>query len=51
MFIAVFSFFVLAVVVLCVVTVRWAIVRDAQRRRSLENPGHEEPKPDAPGSL
>jgi hypothetical protein len=42
MFIAVFSFFVLAVVVLCVVTVRWAMVRDAQRRRSLEDPSRED---------
>lgn len=33
MFIAVFSIFVLALVMLCVVTVRWAISRDRARRR------------------
>jgi hypothetical protein len=33
-FIAVFSFFLLAVVVLCVLTVRWAILRDRARRSS-----------------
>jgi hypothetical protein len=32
-FIAVFSFFVVAVIVLCVLTVRWAIMRDRERRR------------------
>jgi hypothetical protein len=32
-FIAVFSIFVVAVLVLCVLTVRWAIMRDRQRRR------------------
>ena len=42
MFITVFSFFVLAVVVLCVLTVRWAMGRDAQRTGPHENPGHEE---------
>jgi uncharacterized membrane protein len=31
-FIAVFSIFVVAVIVLCVLTVRWAIMRDRQRR-------------------
>jgi hypothetical protein len=40
MFIAVFSFFVLAVVVLSVLTVRWAIRRDGERRRPQ---GHERP--------
>jgi hypothetical protein len=33
-FIAVFSVFVVAIVVLCVVTVRWAIRRDRQLRKS-----------------
>jgi hypothetical protein len=33
-FIAVFSIFVVAVVVLCVLTIRWAIMRDRQRRAS-----------------
>lgn len=32
MFVAVFSIFLVAVVVLCVLTVRWAIMRDRQRR-------------------
>jgi len=31
-FIAVFSFFVLATLVLCVLTIRWAVRRDRQRR-------------------
>jgi hypothetical protein len=31
-FIAVFSIFVVAILVLCVVTVRWAILRDRERR-------------------
>jgi heme exporter protein D len=31
-FIAVFSIFVLAILVLSVVTVRWAILRDRERR-------------------
>jgi hypothetical protein len=31
-FVAVFSIFVAAVVVLCVLTVRWAIQRDRSRR-------------------
>jgi hypothetical protein len=43
MFIVVFSFFVLAVAVLSVVTVRWAIHRDAQRRNLPEPPSREEP--------
>jgi hypothetical protein len=33
-FAAVFSVFVVAVVVLCVLTVRWAIQRDRERRAS-----------------
>jgi hypothetical protein len=33
-FIAVFSVFVVAVIVLCVLTIRWAIMRDRQRRAS-----------------
>jgi hypothetical protein len=32
-FIAVFSIFVAAVIVLCVLTIRWAIMRDRDRRR------------------
>jgi hypothetical protein len=43
MFIAVFSFFVLAVVVLSVLTVRWAVRRDSERRRSQGPSGHERP--------
>jgi hypothetical protein len=31
-FVAVFSIFVVAIVVLCVLTIRWAITRDRQRR-------------------
>lgn len=42
MFIVVFSIFVLAVVVLCVVTVRWAMHRDAERRTSQRAPGSDE---------
>jgi hypothetical protein len=34
-FVAVFSIFLLAIVVLCVLTVRWAILRDRSRRSSL----------------
>jgi hypothetical protein len=32
-FAAVFSIFVLAVIVLCVLTIRWAIQRDRARRK------------------
>jgi hypothetical protein len=32
-FVAVFSVFIVAVVVLCVLTLRWAIQRDRSRRR------------------
>lgn len=32
MFVAVFSVFVVAIIVLCVFTLRWAIVRDRERR-------------------
>jgi hypothetical protein len=35
-FIAVFSFFVLAVIVLCVLTVRFAIRRDRERRAEID---------------
>ncbi|MGD1013437.1 MAG: hypothetical protein ABR963_03490 [Acidimicrobiales bacterium] len=38
MFIAVFSIFVIAVIVLCVLTVRFAIRRDRERRAQM-NPG------------
>jgi hypothetical protein len=42
-FIVVFSIFVLAVVVLSVVTVRWAIHRDRDRRSGAANPGDRAP--------
>lgn len=35
-FVAVFSVFVVAVVVLCVLTVRWALKRDRERRANLK---------------
>jgi hypothetical protein len=35
-FIAVFSVFVVAVVVLIVLTVRWAIARDRERRAAIK---------------
>jgi hypothetical protein len=39
-FIAVFSIFLLAIVVLCVVTIRWAIHRDRERRANADpSPG------------
>jgi hypothetical protein len=37
-FVAVFSLFILAVVVLSVMTVRWAIHRDRERRVVVETP-------------
>jgi len=37
-FIAVFSFFVLATLVLCVLTIRWALRRDRQRRSTQPPP-------------
>jgi hypothetical protein len=42
-FIAVFSFFVLAVVVLSVLTVRWAIHRDRERRTTAPAPENKKP--------
>jgi hypothetical protein len=42
-FIAVFSFFVLAVVVLSVLTVRWAIRRDRERRAVAPAPDNKKP--------
>jgi hypothetical protein len=35
-FVAVFSIFIVAILVLCVVTVRWAILRDRERRRASD---------------
>ena len=43
MFAAVFSFFVLAVLVLCVLTVRWAIRRDRERRVRVAQSADEKP--------
>jgi hypothetical protein len=37
-FIAVFSFFVLATLVLCVLTLRWAVRRDRERRADQSTP-------------
>jgi hypothetical protein len=37
-FVAVFSVFLLAIVVLCVLIVRWAILRDRARRVVAETP-------------
>jgi hypothetical protein len=42
-FIAVFSFFVLAVVVLSVLTVRWAIRRDREGRSAMPSPENKKP--------
>jgi hypothetical protein len=42
-FIAVFSFFVLAVVVLSVLTVRWAIRRDREGRATASTPETKKP--------
>jgi len=38
-FVAVFSLFVVALIVLAVLTVRWAIMRDRERRAGLEKKG------------
>jgi cell division protein FtsL len=35
-FVAVFSIFLLAIVVLCVVTIRWAVHRDRERRTNAD---------------
>ncbi|MGC1420530.1 MAG: hypothetical protein WA786_10490 [Acidimicrobiales bacterium] len=43
MFAAVFSIFVLAVVVLSVLTVRWAIRRDRAGRSTAVHPGDRDP--------
>jgi len=42
-FIAVFSIFVVAVLVLCVLTVRWAVRRDRERRADAATPPSETP--------
>jgi hypothetical protein len=42
-FITVFSIFLLAIVVLCVLTVRWAILRDRARRRGTATTPEEKP--------
>jgi heme exporter protein D len=42
-FIAVFSIFVLAILVLSVVVVRWSILRDRERRRVSDPKATEKP--------
>jgi hypothetical protein len=42
-FITVFSIFVAAVIVLCVLTVRWAVRRDRERRAAAAPPPSETP--------
>jgi len=41
-FVAVFSIFVVAVLVLCVLTLRWAIRRDRERRTLREAPENDQ---------
>ncbi len=43
MFVAVFSIFVLAMLVLSVVIVRWSILRDRERRRASDPKATEKP--------